>query len=287
MDIRFVLITGFSGAGKSQAIQSMEDLGYFCVDNLPPTLIPKFADMCAQSGGNLQHIALVCDVRGRQFFSELFEALNDLQRIGLNYEILFLEARDEVLIRRYKETRRRHPLAPHGRISEGIKEERELLEKIRGNADKILDTSSLTPRELKTEITKLFSQHKIKGNIHITFVSFGFKYGITLDADMVLDVRFLPNPHYVASLRPLNGQDKGVERYVNQWAITEKFMDKTKDLLEFLLPCYIKEGKSQLVVAIGCTGGQHRSVVISEALAHFLRGLDYQVVVEHRDIKKA
>lgn len=284
--MRFVLITGLSGAGKTQAIQSLEDLGFFCVDNLPPSLIPKFAELCTQSGDRLKDVALVCDVRGGEFFSELFQALNDLEDMGLPYEILFLEARDEVLIRRYKETRRRHPLASHGSIVEGIRKERHLLEEIRGNAHKIIDTTNFSPQELKKEITKYFSQHKIKGNILVTVVSFGFKYGLPLDADLVLDVRFLPNPHYVPSLQPLTGRHTEVQKYVNQWNITGKFVKKTRDMLDFLLPCYIKEGKSQLVVAVGCTGGKHRSVVIGENLADFVGSKGYQVTVEHRDMAK-
>ncbi len=284
--MRFVLITGLSGAGKTQAIQSLEDLGFFCVDNLPPSLIPKFAELCTQSGDRLKDVALVCDVRGGEFFSELFQALNDLEDMGLPYEILFLEARDEVLIRRYKETRRRHPLASHGSIVEGIRKERHLLEEIRGNAHKIIDTTNFSPQELKKEITKYFSQHKIKGNILVTMVSFGFKYGLPLDADLVLDVRFLPNPHYVPSLQPLTGRHTEVQKYVNQWNITGKFVKKTRDMLDFLLPCYIKEGKSQLVVAVGCTGGKHRSVVIGENLADFVGSKGYQVTVEHRDMAK-
>ncbi len=285
-EIRLVLITGLSGAGKTRAIQSLEDLGYFCVDNLPPTFIPKFAELCTQSGSKIQHVALVCDVRGGEFFSELFAALNDLDNMGLKYEILFLEASENVLIRRYKETRRRHPLASQGSISEGIKEERKLLEKIRGKADKIIDSSYLSPQQLKSEITNLYTQQKIKENILITMVSFGFKYGLPLDGDLVLDVRFLPNPHYVPSLRPMTGNEKDVEEYVERWVITNKFLDKTKDLLEFLLPCYMKEGKTQLVIAVGCTGGKHRSVVIANKLTFFLKNLNYQVVIEHRDIYK-
>lgn len=286
-EMRFIVITGLSGAGKSQAVQSLEDLGYFCVDNLPPTLIPKFAELCTQSEDRLKDVALVCDIRGGEFFSELFDALNTLEDMGLPYQILYLEARDEVLIRRYKETRRRHPLASHGSISEGIKKEKRLLEEIRGNAHKIIDTSNFSPQELKKEITKQFSRHRIKGNILVTVVSFGFKYGLPLDADLVLDVRFLPNPHYVPSLQPLTGQSPDVQKYVHQWSITGKFLKKTRDLLEFLLPCYIKEGKSQLVVAVGCTGGKHRSVVIGEKLADFISSKDYQVTVEHRDMDKS
>ncbi len=285
-DIRLVLITGLSGAGKTRAIQSLEDLGYFCVDNLPPTFIPKFAELCTQSGGKIQHVALVCDIRGGEFFSELFAALNILDQMGLKNEILFLEASDDVLIRRFKETRRRHPLASQGSISEGIKEERKLLEKIRGKADKIIDTSQLSPQKLKEEITNLYSQHKIKENILVTMVSFGFKYGLPLDADLVQDVRFLPNPHYVPSLRPKTGNEKDVREYVERWVITDKYLEKIKDLLNFLLPCYVKEGKSQLVIAVGCTGGKHRSVVITNKLASFLKNLNFQVVVEHRDIRK-
>ncbi|HHX76782.1 MAG TPA: RNase adapter RapZ [Firmicutes bacterium] len=285
-DIRLVLITGLSGAGKTRAIQCFEDLGYFCVDNLPPTFIPKFAELCSQSGSKIRRIALVSDIRGGEFFSELFEALNELETMGLKYEILYLEADNETLIRRFKETRRRHPLAAQGSISEGLREERKLLEKVRGTADKIIDTTYLTPQQLREEIIAQFSQHKTEENILISLVSFGFKYGLPLDADLVLDVRFLPNPHYVPSLRAKTGLDREVEEYVDRWVITRKFLDKVEDLLAFLLPCYTKEGKAQLVVAVGCTGGQHRSVVISNKLAPYLKNLGYQVVIEHRDIGK-
>jgi RNase adapter protein RapZ len=285
--IRFVIITGLSGAGKSQAVHSFEDLGYFCIDNLPPQLIPKFAEMAAQSGGKINRIALVSDIRGGDFFASLNEALFALENLGIDYEILFLEADDEILIRRFKETRRRHPLASHASIAEGIREERRMLSSIRGKADKIIDTSELSPQQLKEEITSLFALEGEQENILITLVAFGFKYGIPLDADLVFDVRFLPNPHYVANLRPLSGNDEEVKNYVWKWTTTHKFFQKLQDLIEFLIPCYIKEGKPQLVIAVGCTGGKHRSVTIINELEKILKGRNYRVLSEYRDITKA
>jgi len=285
-NIRFVIITGLSGAGKSQAIRSFEDLGYFCIDNLPPALIPKFAELAAQSDGKINRIALVSDIRGGDFFSNLLEALQTLEGIGFDYEILFLEADDDVLIRRFKETRRRHPLASLGSIAEGIREERRLLAEIRTKADKVIDTSVLAPQQLKEEITALYAPGSEQENILITLVAFGFKYGIPLDADLVFDVRFLPNPHYVEHLRQLTGHDEGVKEYVWKWTITHKFFQKLIDLIEFLVPCYIKEGKPQLVIAVGCTGGKHRSVAIVNELDKILRGKNYRVIKEFRDITK-
>lgn len=286
-NIRFVIITGLSGAGKSQAVHSFEDLGYFCIDNLPPLLIPKFAELAAQSGGKISRIALVSDVRGGEFFASLREALSSLKGVGLDYEILFLEADDDVLIRRFKETRRRHPLAFMGSISEGIREERRLLADIRAQADKVIDTSELTPQQLKEEITSLYSPDAREEHILITLVAFGFKYGIPLDADLVFDVRFLPNPHYVEHLRPLTGNHEDVKNYVWKWTITHKFFHKLVDLIDFLVPCYVKEGKPQLVIAVGCTGGKHRSVAIVGELEKILKGKNYKVITEFRDIKKA
>lgn len=286
-NIRFVIITGLSGAGKSQAVKSFEDLGYFCIDNLPPLLLPKFAELAIQSGGKINKIALVSDIRGGQFFASLSEALHELEETGLDYEILFLEADDNILIRRFKETRRRHPLADLGSIAEGIQAERRMLAEIRGKADKIIDTSELTPQQLKEEITSLYAPGSEQENILITLVAFGFKYGIPLDADMVLDVRFLPNPHYVENLRSLTGNDRDVQDYVWKWSITHKFFQKLVDLVEFLIPCYIKEGKPQLVIAIGCTGGKHRSVVLVRELEKILRGKKYNVITELRDISKS
>ncbi|MBT9171813.1 MAG: Nucleotide-binding protein YvcJ [Syntrophomonadaceae bacterium] len=286
-NIRFVIITGLSGAGKSQAMHSFEDLGYFCIDNLPPLLIPKFAEAVAQSDGKINRIALVSDVRGGEFFASLLEALDLLTEVGLDSEILFLEAEDQVLIRRFKETRRRHPLAAQGSIAEGIREERRLLSGIRDRADKIIDTSELSPQQLKEEITSLYTPDGEKDRILITLVAFGFKYGIPLDADLVFDVRFLPNPHYVEHLRPLTGLEEPVKDYVWKWAITHKFYQKLSDLLQFLVPCYSKEGKPQLVIAIGCTGGKHRSVVIANELEKMFKGKNYKIIRELRDLEKA
>jgi UPF0042 nucleotide-binding protein len=286
-NIRFVIITGLSGAGKSQAVHSFEDLGYFCIDNLPPMLIPKFAEVAAQSDGKINRIALVSDIRGGDFFSNLQEALQMLRGVGLDYEILFLEADDDVLICRFKETRRRHPLASLGSITEGIKEERKLLAEIRSQADKIIDTSDLSPQQLKEEITTLYAQGSEEENILITLVAFGFKYGVPLDSDLVFDVRFLPNPHYVEHLRPLTGCDENVKEYVWKWTITHKFFQKLVDMVKFLIPCYIKEGKPQLVISIGCTGGKHRSVAIVNELEKILKGKNYRVITEYRDILKA
>ncbi|NLZ93654.1 MAG: RNase adapter RapZ [Firmicutes bacterium] len=285
-NIRFVIITGLSGAGKSQAMQSFEDLGYFCIDNLPPMLIPKFAELAIQSAGKINRIALVSDIRGGDFFASLQEALEHLEAIGLAYEIIFLEASDDVLIRRFKETRRRHPLATLGSIVEGIKEERRLLAQIRIRADKLIDTSLLSPQQLKEEIKTLYAPDSEYENILITLVAFGFKHGIPLDADLVFDVRFLPNPHYIEHLRPLTGNDELVKNYVWKWGITYQFFQKLVDMIQFLIPCYIKEGKPQLVIAIGCTGGRHRSVSLVNELGKILKGKNYSVVKEYRDIEK-
>ena len=286
-NIRFVIITGLSGAGKSQALRSFEDLGFFCIDNLPPMLLSKFAELAAQSQGKISRIALVSDIRGGEFFSSLNIALQMLEEIGFDYEILFLEADDDVLIRRFKETRRRHPLAAQGSISEGIIEEKKLLSQIRSKADRIIDTSAMKPQELKEEITSLYAPDSVQENILITLVAFGFKYGIPLDADLVFDVRFLPNPHYVEQLRPLTGNNDEVKDYVWKWTITHKFFQKLVDLIQFLVPCYIKEGKPQLVIAIGCTGGKHRSVSIVNELEKMLKGKNYRVIKEYSDITKA
>jgi RNase adapter protein RapZ len=285
-NIRFVIITGISGAGKTQAVQSFEDLGYFCIDNLPPMLIPKFAELAAQSDGKINRIALVSDIRGGDFFSSLLEALQMLEGVGFDYEILFLEADDDVLIRRFKETRRRHPLAAVGSIAEGIKEEKKKLELIRSKADKVINTSGLSPQQLKEEIVSLYAPDSELENILITLVAFGFKYGVPLDSDLVFDVRFLPNPHYVEHLRALTGNSEEVKDYVWKWTITHKFFQKLVDMIQFLIPCYIKEGKPHLVISIGCTGGKHRSVSIVNELEKILKGKNYRVIKEYRDIEK-
>ncbi|MCE5286122.1 MAG: RNase adapter RapZ, partial [Pelosinus sp.] len=248
VDVRFVIITGMSGAGKTQVMRTMEDLGYFCVDNLPPMLIPKFAELCAQSAGKVNKVALVVDIRGREFFDNLTQVLEDMEKQGYMYEILFLEAADDTLIRRYKESRRRHPMAPHGRLVEGINLERERVEKVRGRANHIIDTSDISTAQLKVKIVDLFASDREHERMNITVVSFGFKYGMPRDADMVFDVRFLPNPFYLESLRRKSGTVPEVGEYIWKWPITQQFMEKVTPLVDFLVPNYIKEGKSQLII---------------------------------------
>lgn len=280
--IKLVLITGLSGAGKSHALNCFEDLGYYCVDNMPPTLIPKFADLFIQSEN--KKVALVCDLRGAAFFNDLFEALQELEGRNVDYEILFLVASNETLIHRFKETRRRHPLGELG-LPEAISREREALSGLRGKASREIDTTSLKPWELKSKIVEIFEPGQREKNLQIHLLSFGFKYGLPLDSDLVFDVRFLPNPHYVENLKPLTGEDLQVREYVWQWSETGRYFDKVKDLLDFSIPFYIKEGKTNLVISVGCTGGKHRSVVLAEDLGRFL-GSRYNVAVEHRDIGK-
>lgn len=285
-DGRFVIITGFAGAGKSSALHSFEDLGYFSMDNIPPALIPKFAELCIQSDGKISSVALVCDIRGGELFNGLFEALDRLEEMGFNYEVLFLDASEDVLVRRFKETRRRHPLAEQGTILEAIREEKKLLDDIRGKADMIIDTTDLSTADLKEKINRIYAPERWEKNIILTVMSFGYKYGLPLDGDLVFDVRFLPNPYYVDSLRALDGTHRNVQKYVWKWATTHRFYQKLADMLNFLIPCYIKEGKPQLVIAVGCTGGKHRSVVLAHDLLKMLLDKGYNARVEHRDIKK-
>ncbi len=280
--MRVVLITGLSGAGKSHALNCFEDLGYYCVDNMPPTLIPKFADLFIQSEN--KKVALVCDMRGAAFFEDLFEALQELEVRETDYEILFLTADDQVLIRRFKETRRRHPLK-NVSLPEAIKKEREALSAIRGKASQEIDTSLLKPWELKARIVDLYEPEQREKNMQIRIVSFGFKYGLPPDADLVFDVRFLPNPYYVDHLKPLTGEEDQVKDYLWRWTETASYFTKVKDLLEFSIPFYVKEGKTSLVITVGCTGGKHRSVVIADELGQAL-GSRFNLNVEHRDINK-
>jgi RNase adapter protein RapZ len=284
-DINLVIITGMSGAGKTVAIQSFEDLGYFCVDNLPPTLLPKFLELMKESGNKMNKVALVMDLRGREFFDSLVEALDDIgEKSWIVPQILFLDSKDAALVSRYKETRRSHPLAPSGLPLEGIALERELLEELKGRAQMIFDTSDLKPRELREKITTQFVGHG-KQVFTVNVLSFGFKYGLPIDADLVFDVRFLPNPHYIEHMRPQTGLDEEVSSYVLKWNETHKFLEKVLDLLTFMLPQYKREGKSQLVIAIGCTGGQHRSVALAEKIGkHY--GNEYKTHVSHRDIER-
>lgn len=283
---KLVIVTGLSGAGKTQALRSLEDLGFFCVDNLPPALIPKFAELCAQAASKINKMALVVDIRGGEFFNTLFEVLSDLDDKGVRYEILFLEASDETLVRRFKESRRRHPLSSHGEVLDVIREERSLLQELRGGAHKIIDTSQMTVKELKEEIAAIFADNTDPSGLHITVISFGFKYGIPLDSDLVIDVRFLPNPHYQPDLRPFTGNDPVVRDFVFKSPVTEKFMAKFADFVEFLIPEYIKEGKTTLMIAIGCTGGMHRSVALANRLKEVLDDKNYRITVRHRDINR-
>ena len=280
----FVIITGMSGAGKTVAIQSFEDLGFFCIDNLPPALLMTFLKLMRESGKDMNRIAAVMDMRGGDLFDSLIGALDDMAKEnGVTPKILFLEADDETLVRRYKETRRSHPLAPAGLPLEGIARERLLLSELKGRAQFIYNTSSLKPKELREKIQAEFSA---KGNYTFTLniMSFGYKHGMPIDADLVFDVRFLPNPYYIEELRPKTGLESDVSDYVLKWPETKLLNEKLTDLLVYMIPQYKREGKRQLVIAFGCTGGQHRSVTLTEYFAKLFQK-DYQTVITHRDIK--
>lgn len=283
--IEVVIITGMSGAGKTVATQSFEDLGFFCIDNLPPTLLPRFIDLIGESGDKLNKLALVMDLRGREFYDSLYESIDELSKNdSIKPRILFLDATDETLVTRYKETRRSHPLSPSGRPIEGIRQEREMLDPIKGISQYYINTSDLNPRQLREKIMEQFSEEASR-QFRVNILSFGFKYGIPIDADLVFDVRFLPNPHYVDHLRPRTGREADVADYVLKWSETKAFMTKLMDLLTFMLPQYKREGKRQLVIAIGCTGGKHRSVALAEVIGKKIKK-DYPSYISHRDIDK-
>ena len=280
--LELVVITGMSGAGKTVAMQSFEDMGYFCVDNMPPSLLPKFWELVKESG-KITKIALVIDLRSRAFFDEIMSAIAGLDNTSfITTKILFLEASDDALVSRYKETRRTHPLAGEGRIYDGIIAERRLLQDIKTRAQKVIDTTNLSPRKLREEIMQAFSTGK-EGGFTIQVMSFGFKYGLPIDADVVMDVRFLPNPHYIPELRPLTGLDEPVYDYVMSQPEAKTFYHKLMDLLDFSIPGYKKEGKSSVTIAIGCTGGQHRSVAFAERIGRELLSDSYNVTISHRD----
>ena len=286
--MRCVIVTGMSGAGKSTALKMLEDAGYFCVDNLPTPLLVKFADLIVNGNQeNLHNVALGVDIRSGKDMDHLEETLDAMQEMGLEYEILFLDASDEVLVKRYKETRRIHPVSGNERVERGISEERQKIEFLKKRADYILDTSQLLTREFKQVLEKIFVKDKEFKNLMITVLSFGFKYGIPVDSDLVFDVRFLPNPYYIPELRPLSGNDAPVSSYVMQCDAAQEFIDKLEDMVKFLIPNYMLEGKNQLVISIGCTGGKHRSVTLANQLYHRLRlSEEYGVRIEHRDIEK-
>ena len=281
--MRFIIVTGLSGSGKSEAMKSLEDIGFYCVDNLPPTLITKFAELCYQGNSNIDKVALGIDIRGREFFETLHESLSYLEKENYKYEVLFLDCADDILVKMYKMTRRNHPLAKSTQITEGIKEEREILQTLRDKADSIIDTSNMKPRDLKDEISKLYIEGEKTPKLTISVVSFGFKHGIPIDSDLVFDVRFLPNPYYVEELRPQTGEDQVVRDYVMDSDVSREFFAKLEDMVDFLIPHYIEEGKNHLVIAIGCTGGRHRSVTISNLLYDDLIKKGYRVVKKHRD----
>ncbi len=284
--MKFLIITGMSGAGKTSVIKVLEDIGYYCVDNMPPALLSPFADVCKRSSTAMKQVALVIDLRGGEMFNSLFDSLDDLAKIGVEYEILFLDSSDETLVKRYKETRRSHPLSGGDRLLEGILRERGLLSEVKKRADYVIDTTKLKTAQLRDEIYTISMGEVPFKNIVVNVMSFGFKYGIPTDADLLFDVRFLPNPFYIPELKPKTGLDKEVSDYVCSFEQTNVFIEKLNDMIEFLLPHYIEEGKHQLVIAIGCTGGKHRSVTVAEALKDFLLKKEYNVVTDHRDCQK-
>lgn len=285
--MRFVIVTGMSGAGKSTALKVLEDAGYFCADNMPLPLVEKFAELAVTQETEYNKVALGVDIRAGAEIEGLQGVLERLTVRGVEYEILFLDASDSVLLKRYKETRRSHPLARGGRIDQGIVRERAALEFLKKQADCILDTSTLLTRELRSELEKIFVGGKEYRNIFVTVLSFGFKYGIPADADLVFDVRFLPNPYYVDELKPQTGLDHAVEEYVMGFEVAQQFLARLTDMIDFLMPNYVAEGKNQLVIAIGCTGGKHRSVTLARQLYHYLEGHEeYGLKIEHRDIHR-
>lgn len=285
--MEFVIVTGLSGAGKSRAVDALEDIGFYCVDNMPPTLLPKFAELCRQSRKTLSRVAIVIDSRGGEMFQDLSESLDELKRQGGEYTLLFLECDDQVLARRYKETRRKHPLSAEngGSVMKAIQEERALLKPARSRTDYLIDTSHLSAAQLKERITNLFLGDTSKAML-IQCMSFGFKYGYPAEADLVLDVRCLPNPFYVDELKHKTGLDQAVRDYVLNNEETAGFEQRLYPLIDYLIPLYTNEGKSQLVIAIGCTGGKHRSVTLTEELAKHIAEQNHRVIINHRDIEK-
>ena len=285
-DFRFVIITGMSGAGKTNFMQKLEDMGYYCVDNLPPVLIARFADLCWKSTSNTRHVAVVTDIRGGSFFDALPQALDELKKRGIPHEVVFLEASDEALVRRYMETRRQHPLAKNMRIQEGIAQERKILAGSRAQADVIVDTTAMKTGDLKEYLSSRFGVDGSGTDMQITVFSFGFKYGIPIDADTVIDVRFLPNPFYVPEYKYSTGRVKEVADYIEKAPVTREFLGKLYDFMDFMVDHFKKAGKTQFTIAIGCTGGMHRSVFVTERLGSHLKEKFGHVNVEHRDLHR-
>src|SRR6059036_1141711 len=284
--LSFVVITGLSGAGKSYAIKCFEDMGFFCVDNVPTTLIPTFADLIVRSEQPIHRVALGVDVREGAYLSRLLDTIRELRTRGHTVEVLFLEASEEALVRRYHETRRRHPLAGDGNALDGIRAERKALSDLREIADRILDTSALTVHQLKDRLVELYVAPKTRPGLAISLVSFGFKHGVPFDADLVFDVRFLPNPHFVEKLRPLDGREPEVREFVMKHEDSRELLRRIEDFLRFVLPAYQREGKAYLTIAVGCTGGRHRSVALVEELRPFVDALGLAPTLVHRDIDR-
>ena len=283
--MRFVVVTGMSGGGKATAVNMLEDEGFYCVDNLPVRLVDKFMELVFRPGSEIEKVVLGLDVRADRSFDNVEEVLATLRDRGYDYEILFMDASDEVLIKRYKETRRAHPMAPDGRVQDGIAREREILKNIKAKADYVIDTSHLLTRDLKQELVRIFVDDAHYNSLMINVMSFGFKNGIPTDADLVFDVRFLPNPYYIEELKEYTGLDEPVHSYVMGFPQTTEFLDRLEDMLSFLIPYYVSEGKNQLVIAVGCTGGHHRSVTIAMEIYDRLKGKgDYGIQLIHRDI---
>ena len=287
--MEFLIVSGLSGAGKSTVMSILEDSGFFCVDNLPPVLIPKFAEVCLAGTGAYERVAMVCDIRGGENFDGLFEAMDALSAMEFRYKVLFVDAEDSVIIKRYKETRRSHPLMDElGSLTRSVERERQVMDPVRKRADYVINTTTLPVRKLRGQVLDMFAPHrKSVSEMSVTVTSFGFKYGLPLEADLVFDVRFLPNPFYVEGLRPLTGLDQGVADYVFQSPTAQELLEKLRGLMDFLLPHFVEEGKTALVVAVGCTGGRHRSVAVTHALCEYIHGLGYGAGETHRDMTRA
>ena len=284
--MRFVIVTGMSGSGKSTTMKMLEDAGFYCADNMPVPLIEKFMELLAMPENDIDKVALGLDIRAEQFFDDLPELIKRLKDSNYAFEILFLDSSDQVLLKRYKETRRLHPLSSDGDLMNGIESERKLLEGIKSCADYVIDTTNLLTRELKAELDRIFVKNQKHNSLMVNVMSFGFKHGIPQDADLVFDVRFLPNPFYIDELKKKTGLDKEVQDYVMNYKEAHEFLEKLTDMIKFLIPNYVNEGKYQLVIAIGCTGGQHRSVTLAGELYNCLNGKgDYGLTLRHRDIK--
>ena len=281
--MKLVIITGLSGAGKSSAANFLEDIGFYCVDNMPPVLMNKFIDVLFENEG-VSKVGIITDIRGGRFFDNLFQSLEALKNREIEYEIVFLEASDSDLIRRFKQTRRMHPLSQDGNIEDGIARERKKLERLKALATHVIDTTDMTPGQFREILQSLYIKGDKSINLTVNVISFGYKKGIPLEADLVFDVRFLPNPHYIEELRPCTGNDRAVRDYVMQWPESREFVDRLKDLLEFLMPYYRREGKYRLIVAVGCTGGKHRSVTVANEIYEHLKQKGNKVVVHHRDL---